>query len=436
MIVSLRGALALFVGAVLFCVPARTEPQAGEAGGAVLVRLVATGHYDEARRLLRRQVAGRPDAALHIAHLEGVIKVHEEDLAGAIAIFRAILAAEPDFLPSRVELARTLFRAGDMEASTYHFEAIARGSGDPALQRFAARYLENIDSARTHGYSFYVSLLPSTNVNKGSGKHTFKAGGLVFTIDEESREASGIGAAVGADAFKTFRLGPSTAVTASAAVNVKKYKDTTRYDEASLGGNLALSRRMGRVTAAVGPTFEYRWSGWEPYLVRYGLTAGARVLVGQRNMVGITLTALLQDYVDRDYRDGSRVAGNLSLRRLMSPSLSFTAAIGFDAERTHRPHLDHNDLVARLQVDKEWRGGLMTSLFTSYENHRYLATFPATDFRRRDDKFSVGVSLAHRRLSIQGFAPQITYEYSRQRSNVAFYDYQSHDVGLTLTRKF
>ncbi|MCT7375812.1 surface lipoprotein assembly modifier [Chelativorans salis] len=409
---------------------------AGADSASVLVRLVTEGRYAEARRELRRQVAGKPDAALHIAHLEGVIKAREGDLASATKIFRAILAAEPNFLPSRVELARTLLRAGDAEASTYHFEAIARGSGDPALQRFATRYLENIDSARTHGFSFYLSALPSTNVNKGTGNRTFEAGGLVFTIDEESRQASGVGAATGGAAFKTFRLRKDIALTASGTADLKKYQNTTRYDELALGANLALSRRMGRVTAAIGPTFEYRWAGWDPYLVRYGATVGAKAQVGQRNTVGLSFTALAQDYVDLDYRDGSRFAGSLIWRRLLSPSVSVSAKVGVDAERTQRRHLDHNDLVLRLQVDKEWRGGLMTSLFGSYENHHYLGAFPGTDHRRQDDKFSIGTSFSHRRFSIGGFAPQITYQYSKQRSNISFYDYESHDLGLNLTRKF
>ncbi|WP_163269687.1 surface lipoprotein assembly modifier [Chelativorans alearense] len=436
MFLSLRGVLALLVGAVLLCASAHAKQEAGEPEGAVLARLVTEGQYDVARRELRRQVAGRPDAALHITHLEGIVKAREGDLAGAIAIFRAILAAEPNFLPSRVELARTLLQAGDTDASTYHFEAIARGSDDPALQRFAARYLENIDRARTHGFSSYFSLLPSTNVNKGTGNRTFEAGGLVFTIDEDSREASGVGAAAGGGAFKTVRLGGAMALTASGAVDVKKYKDTTSYDELSLTANLALSRRMGRVTAAIGPTFEYRWAGWDPYLVRYGATVGAKAPVGRRNTVGLSFTALAQNYIDRDYRDGSRFAASLSWRRLLSPSVSVSVKVGLDAERTQRRHLDHNDLVLRLQMDKEWRGGLMTSLFGSYENHHYLEPFPGTDYRRQDEKFSIGTSFSHRGFSIAGFAPQVTYQYSKQRSNVSFYDYESHDLVLNLTRNF
>lgn len=42
----------------------------------------------------------------------------------------------------------------------------------------------------------------------------------------------------------------------------------------------------------------------------------------------------------------------------------------------------------------------------------------------------------NRNWSFQGFAPRFSYEYTRQKLNVSFYDYDSHDIDVTLTKLF
>jgi hypothetical protein len=99
-------------------------------------------------------------------------------------------------------------------------------------------------------------------------------------------------------------------------------------------------------------------------------------------------------------------------------------------------HLDHDDVSASLELDKEWEGGFLTSLWGTVAEHQYLGPFPSMEEARSDRLISVGASVASRKFTIGGLMPKLSYTFTRQFSNVAFYDYTSHDIDLSLTRNF
>lgn len=401
-----------------------------------LDRLLDTGAYDEARQLLRRSVGSGREAALHYAHFEGLILVRQNRHEDAIALFREIVAAAPDFSPSRVELARLLYRAGQADGASYHFEAISLGEDDIGLKRLAQAYLDRMRSERPYGFSGYLSILPSTNVNRGTRDTIFESGLGSGVIGDDARETSGIGIAAGGSAYREWTLGDASSLVWTGAADIRKYTSTDAFDQLGLSITAAYVRPFGNVTARIGPSAEYVLVAWAPYLARYGVTAGASVPLSRKSVAQFSLSMLRQDYTELDYRDGWLGYGNAALRHMLSPSLGVTAIVGFTVERTDRAHLDHDDHNIALQLDKEWRGGLIASIYGGYEGHRYRGVFPLTSTPRRDRQLFVGGRVAHRALSFRGFAPQLTYRYTHQQSNISFYDYQAHDLGVTLTKRF
>jgi len=429
----------LFAGLVLVfvltaAIPFKTYAQ--DDIGPVLAQMLAEARYGQARALLSQTLGDRPDAALHLAHLEGVIAMRQGRMQEAIAVFRALLAIKPDFIPARVELAHALRLSGAYDAAFHHYELLAEGGVHPALRQMATGALNAMRAERPYGASVRFSVVPSSNFNKGSGQETFEAGDLVFSIDEASRAKSGVGIAFGTTAFNTFTLTDTNSITASVDADVTKYAEGAEADFAALEGSLAFTTRGDNLTFAVGPVAEHQWSNWEPYLARYGVRSQASVPLGPRDIVTASFEALAQDYAEADYRDGSRLTGTIALKHALSPAASISISAGGTLERTQRPHLDHNDFVVGMVLRNEWDGGLITSLFGSYEHHNYLGDYPGVGEPRNDHRISVGTTLSHRDLNIAGFMPQITYRYSRQISNVSFFDYDSHDVSLSLTQNF
>ncbi len=425
----------LFALLLLFAVPAAAQGTVPETG-AVLVRLVAEARYDEARAVLTAQVAGQPDAALHQAHLEGIIRVREGQLDEAIAIFRAILSAAPDFAPARAELARALHMSGDADAAYQHFEIIAHSTADPLLERMANTAMRAITNDRPYGFSIRGALLPSSNVNRGSSQDVFDAGGMAFSIDETSRATSGIGISVGGSGFATARLDSDHALTASLGLDIRKYAQGADFDQVSLNGSLMLTGQYDGVTVGVGPVATYTWQGWRPNLAQYGVSARAILPMSTQDVVTASFQVLAQDFVTSDHRDGWKTSGALAWKHYFSPARSLTINLGGTIERSQRLYLDHNDISAGLRLDSEWEGGLITSAFGAYERHNYLGDFPLAATPRRDDKITLGATVSHRAITFAGFMPQLTYQYTRQFSNISFFDYDSHDVSLELSKRF
>jgi hypothetical protein len=425
-----------FVLPLLISTFATTAAAAAEDGGKRLYDLISSNEFDAARRHLRQQLKGRRDIALHAAHLEGLIAMQMGEHERAILIFRKILTVEPQFDPSRMALARALNVSGDREASRLHLEMLANGSQDSDLQQFAARTLRAMNEHRSHGASLQFSLLPSTNVNRGTSNSTFNIGPFEFIIDDNSRKTSGLGVSMGGNAFKNFRVDDKRAITLRGGANLKKYKDTNDYDDATLSLGLDYRRIFGWIATSVGPAVRYKFAAGDPHMLAYGLAGGVNVPVGSRSQAGAAISVMHQDYVDLDYRDGPKVSTNFTLQHLLSASTRLAGTIAFEFERTDRPHLDHNDILFKLEAHHEWRGGLITSAFASYQPSYYDGDFPTTGEPRTDHEYSIGGRVAHRSFSIGGFAPQLTYEYTTKSSNVSFYDHESHDVGLSMTRNF
>jgi hypothetical protein len=428
----------LVIAAGLSAVPLVCAHAAANVGveASRAVQLVAHGDYDAARATLSKAVAGRKDAPLHLLQLEGLILRREGRTREAIDLFRFILSREPNFTPARIELSRALAETGDADAALHQLQVIELGSSDPEVRRQARAYGERVKSERPYGFSGYVSFLPSTNVNKGSGKTTFKVGNMEFQIDDDSREKSGVGVGAGGDAFRTFYLDQSTRLTWSGAVDLKKYSASEDFDELALSTNLSLARRFGRLELQAGPAIDYRFVAWEPYAFRYGVAAGATFDLAAHTRLYSGGTYLRQDYMSASYRNGWTFLGYAGLRHAFSPATAASLTVNYTAERTQRDYLDHDDWRLSAQVDHEWQGGLITSVAAGVGVHDYRGDFPGTTIARRDNVWSAGLTVLNRNWSFNGFAPQLKYEYTRQESNVSFYDYDSHDVDLTFTKRF
>lgn len=406
------------------------------AGMAHVPRLLATGQFDAARAAVNSATGKRPDAALHFAHLEGLILAHQGRYAEAIQMFRSVLAVEPNFTPSRVELSKLLFVTGQTEAALRQIEAVQLGTDDPGLRRLAQGLRSRMGIDRPYGFSGYIAILPSTNVNKATDNVVFSTGEVEFQIDEDSRRKSGVGVATGGSAFRSWQLTDVDALVWTGSVDGKKYEGSNEFDEAVLSSSLALDHRIGTFDFSFGPTADYLWQAWKPYAVRYGVALNTGQPLGEHTALYTNVLLMKQDYVQLDYRDGWLASGTATVRHMLSPSLSVAATGSVLAERTQKEHLDHNDYRLLFQLDKEWSGGLLTTAIAGGGQNRYLGDFSGTTTGRRDERWSAGVRLAYRELSFNGFAPQLKYEYTAQKSNISFYDYNSHDIGVTLIRNF
>ena len=109
-------------------------PKSPQLADALFLAALKTGTPDRAAKeldIIRQDQGNSPE----VQNLDGLLKLSRLDLAGAESEFQAIVKANPDFLPARINLARALFSAGDTAA----YEQILRDilarnpASEPAL---------------------------------------------------------------------------------------------------------------------------------------------------------------------------------------------------------------------------------------------------------------------------------------------------------------
>ena len=405
---------------------------AAPAPAATPLELVREGRFAEARAALAPAIAGRADAALHAAFLEGLIAARQGNNDGAIRIFREILRVAPDYAPARRELAALLLITRQGEAALYHAERLDSSN---ARLREQIRAAVAAGAGPSRGAALRFSLVPSTNANRGTQAEEITIGGLPFRIDDGARAGRGTTATLGGTAWRRWRLSPAMTGTLTGSLDQSAFDDD-RADQTVAAASFLLSRAMGRARLTFGPTYEARWLDGDLALKRPGLALAASAPLGERGRLLFSLEAQAQRFPGASFRDGERFEAALGYRRLAAPGLVLGIALEAERETAGVPHLGRSELGLRLEAEREWRGGLITDLELARHWDNYDGDFPGFAVPRADRVTALSLRLRHRGLAWRGLAPEVSLTALRSGSNVQFYDYDAVDVGMHLSREF
>ncbi len=156
--------------------------------------LIAGNHLDEAKKLLERELAARPDDSEN-QFLLAAIAMAQKDYDTAISLFRRILVREPDAERVRLELARAFFLKGDYDNADRQFRFARAGDIDDAVKANIDHFLAAINRLREWTVNFSLALAPDTNENAATSASQVSIYGLPFTLDKSARRQSGIGVA-------------------------------------------------------------------------------------------------------------------------------------------------------------------------------------------------------------------------------------------------
>ncbi len=397
---------------------------------------LAQGNHAAARASLHRMVGGSPDAALHFAFLEAMILQQQGQTEKAVRLFRDILAAEPGFEPARRELALTLARGGQMQGALFHAERLVATTPDARLRADLQAFITANRAGRPRGVTTRFAIEPSSNANRGTEAQSVTLGGLDFLIDEPSRAKRAVALAVGATAWNRWTLSDRWDLTLSGSADARIFDSAVIEDDLIALVRLDFGRNGPRGRLTFGPLAEQRWRGGDVYRTRLGFgISGVLQPRADRQVYGV-VTLWDQRHPGRDYLDGTLASGSFGMTQFLSPSLKLAVSLPVLRERTGRAHLDHDDIGLSVGFEKQWPGGLITGLSASHTTARYKGDYPALGTPRHDDISGARLTVRSAKLSVGNFTPEVSYSYTRSRSNVAFHDYESHDFGLSLTQRF
>ncbi|WP_116084663.1 surface lipoprotein assembly modifier [Tropicimonas sp. IMCC34011] len=401
-----------------------------------LVRLlIAEGRYDEARAAIATWQPDHPDAAIRRAYVEGLIASGQGDEMRAAGIYRAILAERPELELARMELAGALYRAGRDGAARGQAERLIAAGVDDRTGGSLQRLVRSIDDRRPVRVRGFLSVLPSTNVNGGTDNETVPLGDLEADIDEESRRASGIGIAAGAQILGRAKLSEETAILSDLTLEARRWEE---IDRTLLLGNARIGVEQRSDRASVYPYLSFgaqAQDGDDTYRYR-GIGAELNVRAGTNWRLFAAPEWRDETFPDTPDRDGRTLSFGVQADRFGGADRFVRLIGGYSGARKETERYSFDEWRVGLGAYREFPSGITLYGQALYAERDYKGDYPGLTEPQSDRRTELLATLTKRDVVIAGFAPQITLTHSRNRSNAAFDDTRATTAEVRLTRDF
>lgn len=394
-------------------------------------RLISTGQIEAARVALEIENPSQADRVF----FEARILKAQRRFPEAIRTFRQVLQIDPNYINARRELAHTLLLNRDYSPARFHFEELLKLDQNDQMRDGYRGFLNVIDQNKPIGFGGYFSILPSTNVNRGTTNTVFDTNLGQFVIDPNSQAESGVGVQLGVSGYFRHLTSPMSRISLNWGISGTKYEEE-RYNNAV--GNLALLYEQITQSGSwfVSPYLRKTWREDDADNNARGLRVGLTHRLNDQNHLGFSISHEYRDYAVQDYQDGTFTSTSISLNHQINPSLSISGGFGFERSAPEANHLKYHGRKLFAGVSKAWEGGLQTSFGLEYGIRDYVGDYPLTYSPRDDDFYKISIGVQHSRIDIQGFTPRLSCSHTINQSNVVFYDYNATECQATISRNF
>ena len=434
------------VAATLLCLIVPLEAPAQTAGADIL-SLVAQGKFDEARAALE----GIPHNDLDALFLEAQILTRQGRPDEAVRIYRAILAAQPGQIPIRRVLAETLLAMGDLEGAKFHFRRLLETDRRDGVSEQYATILRRIEQNSPSGVSASFALVPSTNINRGTTNTYVQPGDPTSgTINQSSKETSGIGAQISATGFLKFPRQKGGVFTLTASAVQVLYEDAVyNIFQPTLSARFENGSEAGIWSWEVFARRTFRRDVLQPSGIpgipgtvsnssanSYGISFAGRRALGGPNILTYSTVIQQTDYDSLTNQSGPSATFKLGLQRNVNTTTAVNGGIVLGRGRPTGDAFKYRTAGVEAGVSKTWTGGWATYTGAEYGLRWYDAPFGFTGTKRNDRYFTVTGSVLNSTISWNGFSPRVSCSWQTNASNIGFYDYDATECNVLLTRGF
>lgn len=409
-----------------------------------LITFAKSGQQEQAAELLLRFPLQGPMAANRTLFVEGLILEGRGDLFGAAKKFRTALANDPKLSLVRSELAQVLIALDETDSAKHHLrllEADAPSATDAAGIR---SFIDKIDDRRPYSISSYFSLAPTTNVNNGSSHSTISSPGIsTFAPDINTtgiiinQQQSGLGLSGGLNLGFNKRLDDRFQLVLGGGVDGRAYIDA-KYDSISTSQSAEIRYLISDGYLSFGGIAS---QGFSPSTFSlnyhsYGPRVAASIQISQRDLINSNLSYEWRDYGSGASLNGTALHTDTAWTHAIDSSMNVTLFGGYDKVKSVDPAISYSTYFGGMNFYKELTMGLTIDASAQARISPFDAPDLVTTLTRFDKRYVGSLTLTKRDLNLLGFAPSINYTYTLNRSNVAFFDYDSHAVNFSLTRDF
>jgi tetratricopeptide (TPR) repeat protein len=397
-------------------------------------QLVQQGNPDEAQRLLEAAIEAAPDNQ-QPRFLLGMLAMAEKDYRRAVGIFRGILIDHPDAVRVRLELARAYYLNGDYQNADRQFRAVRAGDLPAPVLANVDGFLFQIRQAKEWSYSFSIALAPDTNINGATTERELELFGLPFTLSEDARKKSGIGANVEGSLEFAPHIAPNARWRIGGAVQRREY-DGDMFDDMVVSMQTGPRVVLPHWDLSILATGMNRWYGGDLYSQARGGRIEAMWHPGGRSVFSASLGLLDLDYTKMDDRDGLVLSASLAGFRQLDATSALTARVGINRQDAREPAYANWSGLFAAGYQRELPAGFSIYLEPSIGFADYDAALVAFDRARSDRVYSGTLALLNRHIVFDRFTPRVAYTFTRTDSNIDLYDFNRHRIEIGLTTVF
>jgi hypothetical protein len=347
-----------------------------------------------------------------------------------------ILRQNPDNHAARWAFAQAAFQAGSYDVARYNVERllhIARSQNDIDV---LIRALTEITKLDPWGVSLSFALLPSTNIRRTTYNDQFVTNLGIFNLAGEGEEESGLGISLDSALSYSLSVSDRSQLTLKALISHNIY-DVSDLNQSNV--RFAVSQEMFFVggSAVIEPYVRFRFDELQNLERRdVGLSFSRSWWREDGAQFRATINVENHNYIESDSLSGPY--GKINLR--YSYSLDERTKFGFGVSLARsEPQENHfRYLEGRVSADilRNFSNLGNIGLFGSFTTREYDDFFPATNLVRQDETVIFGASYSLRSFEIYGSRPRLSCQNEQNLSNIALYEYETTDCGITFERSF
>lgn len=354
----------------------------------------------------------------------------------SIAQLNLILQNNPDHRAARWALSQAAYRAEHYDIASYHVQRLLQSSKSEQDLEILTLALQKITNADPWDVNLSFSLQPSSNIRRYTYNDEFETVLGVFTPTGGGQEESGLGVNLGAGLSYTVNLPDRSRLVFNTRLDHRLY-DASDLDQTRLRFGLRHESFAIGHSTTIEPYFRLRFD---------------EALTLDRQDVGVHLSRdwwldrdahliVSANFEDRDYLVDDVLSGpfgRVSMRYSYAYDNRTRLGLGVALSRSEpqRDHLKYWSGQFSADISHRFDRIGVVQVFGRYTSSRYDGIFPATNLIRNDDTLTLGVSYQHNTFEIMGARPKVSCQIEKSASNIALYDYETTDCGLTFTRSF
>ncbi|MDE2384559.1 MAG: DUF560 domain-containing protein [Alphaproteobacteria bacterium] len=411
----------------------------------ILIKLAQAGFADTAEMLLRKFPLQGPNAANRTLFIEGLILEKRGHLSDAAAKFRTALGNDPRLTLVRIELAQVLARLDDTDAAKHHLRLLEAEAQDAQQAAGIRSFIDSLDAHHPLTFSGFISLAPSTNINQGSSHSTMCSPGVAGVlgvgctgdIAPSSQKTSGIGIMGGANIGYRRHIGDHFEAVLAGGATGAIYPS---INATSLGFSQSAELRYDLPDGYVG-FGGVGTQAMDPVQVSmsynsYGPRVSFAKLISPQNQLSGSALYEWRHYPQSPTSEGTALQITAVLTHAIDQTANVALITGYENVNQQLSFNSYQDATIGFGFYKELSHGFTVQGQATARFAGFKDINPFQAYARMDQNYTGSITLTKRDWNWVGFAPSLNYTYTRNVSNMALYDFDSHSLDFRLTKEF